>query len=251
MTPSALEARTAFGLIVPPSNPTVEPEIAWLLGSAARLHAARLPVMPGADLPERNRRYPGTYADGVAAFGSLRLDALAVGLTGASYPLGAAGDAVLCEELGARAKRPVATAARALVEAIAALAPRRVGLLSPYPGWLTGQADAFWAEAGVPIVETVKLDCEFRAYELTAAEVSAALGRFRADDLDLVLMSGTGMITIPAILPRARRGPVLLSSNIATAWWLARCAGLAATPALTAACPRLAALLPGDGSKAA
>ena len=244
MNPAPLDRATSLGLIVPPSNPTVEPEIAWLLGGAARMHAARLPVMPGADLQERNRRYPGTYAGGVAAFGSLRLDALAVGLTGASYPLGAAGDAALCAELSATAARPVATAARALIDAVAALRPARVGLLSPYPSWLTGQAHAFWAEAGVPIVETVKLEGEFRAYELTAAEVADALGRFVSRDLDLILMSGTGMITIPAILPRVGTGPLLLSSNIGTAWWLARAAGMAATPALVAACPPLAALLP-------
>jgi maleate isomerase len=238
-----LDRATALGLIVPPANPTVEPEIAWLLGAAARIHAARLPVMPGADLQERNRRYPGTYAGGVAAFGSLRLDALAVGLTGASYPLGAAGDAVLCTELSAKAGKPVATAARALVEALSALGVARVGLLSPYPSWLTGQAHAFWAGAGVPIVETVKLEGEFRAYELTAAEVAGALGRFTTPGLDAILMSGTGMITIPAILPRVGQGPLLVSSNIATGWWLARAAGMGATPALAAACPALAARL--------
>jgi maleate isomerase len=241
---SPLDRTTAFGLVVPPSNPTVEPEIAWLLGAAARLHAARLPLMPGADLAERNRRYPGTYAAAVAAFGSLRLAALAVGLTGASYPLGVAGDAALCADLSAAAGRPVATAARALIAAVGVLRPARVGLLSPYPGWLTAQALAFWAEAGVPIVETVKLPGEFRAYELSPAEVAEALGRFAARDLDLILLSGTGMLTLPAILPRAARGPVLLSSNLATAWWLARAAGLPATPAFAAACPALAAHLP-------
>jgi maleate isomerase len=238
-----LDRPTALGLIVPPSNPTIEPEIAWLLGAAARLHAARLPVMPGADLQERNRRYPGTYAGGVAAFGSLRLDALAVGLTGASYPLGAAGDAALCAELSAQAGRPVATAARALVEALSALGVARVGLLSPYPSWLTDQALAFWSDAGVPIVETVKLEGEFRAYELSAGEVGEALGRFTMPGLDAILLSGTGMITIPAILPRIGQGPLLVSSNIATAWWLARAAGMAPTPALVAACPALAARL--------
>ncbi|MDW8397864.1 MAG: hypothetical protein RMK90_04770 [Acetobacteraceae bacterium] len=241
---SPLDGPTAFGLIVPPANPTVEPEIAWLLGSAARLHAARLPVMPGADLAERNRRYPGTYAAAVAAFGSLPLSALAVGLTGASYPLGAVGDVALCEALTRQAGRPVATAARALLAALAVLRPARVGLLSPYPAWLTDQALAFWAEAGVPIVETVKLPGEFRAYELSPAEVAEALGRFAARDLELILLSGTGMLTLPAILPRAGAGPVLLSSNLATAWWLARMAGLPATAAFAAACPALARHLP-------
>jgi maleate isomerase len=243
VNPSPLDRPTAFGLIVPPANPTVEPEIAWLLGTAARLHAARLPLMPGADLRERNRRYPGTYAGGVAAFGNLRLDALAVGLTGASYPLGAAGDAALCAELSARAGKPVATAARALVEALAALGAARVGLLSPYPSWLTEQALAFWAEAGVTVAETVTLAGGFRAYEVTAAEVAEALGRFATHGLDAILLSGTGMITLPAILPRVGQGPPLVSSNIASAWWLARAAGIGATEALAAACPALAARL--------
>ncbi|MFN7634372.1 MAG: hypothetical protein ACK5PI_06585 [Acetobacteraceae bacterium] len=240
---SPLLGRTALGLVVPPSNPTVEPEIAWLLGGGARIHAARLPVMPGTDLAERNRRYPGTYAGTTAAFGSLRLDALAIGLTGASYPLGLDGDAALCEELTATTRRPVVTAARALVEALQAIGAKRIGLLSPYPAWLTGQAEAFWAAAGVTLAEVVKIDGEFRAYEMTAEEVSAALDRFTEPRLDAIMLSGTGMITLPAIVPRATAGRPRVSCNTATAFWLARAAGMRPTQELAAAAPALAALL--------
>ena len=73
----------ALGLVVPPANPTIEPEMARLVPSGARLFATRLPVFPG-DLKDRNRAYLGAYEAAFADFGSLRLQAHVIGLTGPS-----------------------------------------------------------------------------------------------------------------------------------------------------------------------
>ncbi len=228
------------GLVVPPANPTVEPEMAALLPAGVALHATRLPALAG-DLRARNAAYPAQYPAALASFGDLALDARVVGLTGATYRLGAQGDATFNESLAQGAGGWVRTASLAILEALRALGCDTLCLVSPYAAWLTELSVAYWQSGGLKIAQVVRMSEEFHAYDMRTDEVEAALARVRAPAGAAVVLSGTGLITLPAILAmRARIDAPLLSSNICCAWRVLDHLGLAASPALTAAAPALA-----------
>lgn len=234
------------GLLVPPANPTVEPEMHALLDGAASLYAARFAVMPGTTLEERNGRYLGMYRDAVTSFGDMKLAAILIALTGPSYRLRPARDLELTRELTAHAGGiPVLTASQAIAQALGALAARRLCLLSPYPEWLTAEAVAYWQEAGHEVVQVIKISETFRAYQLTDDEVAAALRSVDQDRVDATVMSGTGMLTLASILAaRTTATKPILSSNLCSAWWLLRAAGKPSAPSLLErAAPELAARL--------
>jgi maleate isomerase len=231
------------GVLVPPSNPSVEPELARCLDGKVSLYASRFAVMPGTTLLERNRRYLEQYRDSVKSFGELALRGIAIGLTGPSYRLMPDGDRALVRELSAHAGVPVITASAAIDDALTALRARRICVVSPYPQWLTDESVAYWRGTEREVAQVVKISEAFRAYELTNAEIGSALASVDTNAVDAIVMSGTGMLTLPAILA-ARMGTPILSSNLCCAWWLLKTARQReGSPLFSRAAPALAARL--------
>lgn len=220
-----------LGLVVPPENPTAEPEFATLLGHRVNVYTARFPTAPGLSLRDVLESWNRSLSDTLDLFGAMRLDGAVVACSASHYLLGPDGDRAFCAGLSERTGYPVWSSTQAILATCEALGLRRLTLVSPYQPWLTDTSRAFWEQAGLTVDAVVPVPAgdaggnrHYDPYEVTTA---AILERTAAADIpgdSALLFTGTGMGTLAALTELARREPgrTLLTSNLAAAWWAER-----------------------------
>ena len=214
----------AVGLIVPPSNPTLEQEIASLLDGPPQIHVARLPYCPERDLAARNELYLDRTLETARSFGTLPLQGILVGCTGSNYRLGPQEDQRRCDAAAAELGVPLVTASLAVLETILSLGFTRIQLELPYPEWLITLAVDYWQAAGLEVVSQHSL-LDFmnadNAYTIGSQELERYLQQLQVPAETAVLLSGTGMPTVEAMADLIQTYPApLISSNLCIAQWL-------------------------------
>lgn len=217
------------GVVVPPSNPVVERELDALVGDDHLVYTSRLPRYVGMTLQERNHLYVPAYAETLDRLAGLDVECALVAMTGPNYRLGLEGDRQLCAELTTTFGAPVRTTSLAIHDVLTALGVSRIHLVSPYPDWLTDEAERYWTGAGMSVVAVDRLLSEgekFRAYETSSDEVVEHLESLAPEPGCAVLLTGTGMVSIASIYRFGdRHGVPILSSNLCGAWWILRQSG--------------------------
>jgi maleate isomerase len=224
-----------LGVVVPPENPTAEPEFNHLVGSGMKVYTARFPVTPGLELKDMLETYNRVLPDTLGDFGGMRLDATVVACSASHYLLNPDGDRALCDELSRRVGHPVRSSTQAILALCEALGVDRLTLVSPYQPWLTDTSRAFWERAGLKVDDVVLVPAarnpdgseHYDPYEVTTRDILRRIRERRVPEGAALLFTGTGMGTLAALTELAGEdiGGPLFSSNLASAWWARRAVG--------------------------
>lgn len=203
-----------LGLFTPQANTTVEPEMAILTPPGLAWINARM--MSDKDtITARLLDYMAQFPDLLAQFANAPVDAIALGCTGASYLLGREKEDALLADIETRTGTPAFTGASASVDALNRLGAKRIALVSPYNSALDAESSSYWVSRGFEVVaesNAFRETTEFHPIYSLGAEVALnATGDLDGRDIDAVLMLGTGMPTLDAILakPFVGKAPVL------------------------------------------
>lgn len=204
-----------LGVVVPPENPTAEPEFHRLVGDRMNVYGARFPVTPGMALRDMLETYNAVLPETLARFGGMRLDAAVVACSASHYLLSPEGDRRFCAELSGRTGFPVLSSTQAILAACEALGLTRLTLVSPYEPWLTDTSRRFWEEAGLTVVRAVVVPAgdegRFNPYEVTTEAILRRVRERIPADGSALLFTGTGMYTLAALDELAHEtGRVLL-----------------------------------------
>ncbi|MEO6158499.1 MAG: hypothetical protein ABIQ39_12830 [Ilumatobacteraceae bacterium] len=211
---------------MPPSNPTVEPEMKALLDPASVIVDCFDP-RSDLDLPDRLVAYRQGSQPAATRLAAAGAAAIGVACTGSSYPVGIEGDgswrALLAESTGL----PVHTAASATFDLLTAIGATAITIVSPYPDWLTEQCANFWRSAGFGVLGVHAIENGDAIYATSTdamdAAVATAFGDFDETDRNIaIFVAGSGAASLASIEAVTAPAVPILSSNVALAWALHR-----------------------------
>ncbi|HVL57467.1 MAG TPA: hypothetical protein VM491_13255 [Burkholderiaceae bacterium] len=225
--------RARLGFLVPPGNPTTEPEVIRLTPPGVSVHFTRMVAHgePGSLLgqEDRNRTQIAHLPENVALLELVKPDVIALAHTATSYTLGRDGEEALIAQMEARGRFRFITAFGSVVEALRHLEVRRVSFGTPYGEAATLQCKAALESHGFEVASFGRLDGVVNIYDETSARAYRLARRIDCADAQAVFLSGVGMPTI-GVLDALERdlGKPVVSSIAATMWNALRIAGVRA-----------------------
>jgi maleate isomerase len=223
--------RARIGFLVPPGNPTVEPEMASLTPPGVTLHFTRMVAhgvtgsLQGQE--ERNRTQIAHLDENIALLAMVKPDVIVLAHTATSYTLGRAAEEALIRRIGDTFGIPLITAFGSVVAALGALGASRVAVGTPYDDDATRQCKANLEERGFAVVACERLEGVVNIYDETAERAYRLARKVCRDDADAVFLSGVGMPTLATLdLIERDVGKPAVSSAAAMMWNALRTAGL-------------------------
>jgi maleate isomerase len=124
------------------------------------------------------------------------------------------------EQLG----KPVVSAAGSVHQVLKLLKAKELNIISPYPEWLTAELTDFWRSAGYEINQVISLDKSGVIYDLSPADIAAAIAQAAAAidpqvESQVILIAGTGVPTLDSIEAVIEEISVpIVTSQIAGIW---------------------------------
>lgn len=209
------------GVLTPQANTTVEPEFGILLPPGTALVAARL-ISDKPTIDARLVDYVASLERSLDQFANAPVGAVAFACTGAAYLVEPAEEDRHLAEIQTARAYPVVTAANAVFDALGALGVRKIGIVSPYGDPLHDNALRYWEKRGLEIARVARITSDDAAfhpiYALGGAASGGALEAIGTTGLEAIVMLGTGLPTLPAILRAGGQPLPVISPNLCLVW---------------------------------
>ncbi len=215
--------RARLGFLVPPGNPTVEPEMMALAPSGVSLHFHRMTArgVPGSldGQAERNRTMVDNIDGSIELLAMVKPDVVVIAHTATSYYLGRHGEADLLARLEQSTGTRVVTAFGAVLRALERLGVRKLALAAPYSRETTLQGKAHLEAHGLEVVSFDNLKGVTNIYDETAERAYALARLVDREEAEAVFLTGTGMPTLPVLAALEQDlGKPVISSASAMMW---------------------------------
>ncbi|WP_210253746.1 hypothetical protein [Bradyrhizobium sp. S69] len=223
--------RARIGFLVPPGNPTVEPEMAELTPPGVSLHFTRMsaegPAGTHAGQEERNRSQVESIPACVRLLSMVGPSVIVLAHTATSYTLGEAREAALVTAMEALGNARFVTAFGSVLAAFKALGVRRIAYATPYSADMTALGRLHLEKCGVTVVNSGHLDNVRNIYEENSERAYAIARQVDRPDAEAIFLSGVGMPTLDALqVLEDDTGKPVISAASAMMWHALRTAGI-------------------------
>jgi maleate isomerase len=210
---------TGIGVIAP-YDYAIDRELWQLVPSDVTVHVTRTPQVDFAVGLEQAAAISdsATLAEASATLSAVRPATTVYLCTSGSFVHGVAGEAKLRMAMEAAGAVRAVTTSGALLDALAALGVKRVGVGTPYDLELTTHLDHFLEDAGVEPVGTAYLGMRGRIPQVSA-ETVRELAHTAAKGADAVFLACTNLPTIDLIPDLEHElGVPVLSATLVSVW---------------------------------
>ena len=221
-----------LGFLVPPGNPTTEPEVFRLAPAGVTLHFHRMFVAGGTPgshqgQEERNRQQAEHMEESARLLAMVKPAVIVMAHTATSYTLGRDGEAALVEKIERTTGIPFITAFGSVIAALGHLEAKRVALATPYAREWTLRGKSHLEAHGIEVASWGHLDDVANIYDETPERAHALARRVDVPQAQAIFLSGVGMPTIDVLarLERELDKPAV-SSCSAMVWNALRVAGV-------------------------
>jgi maleate isomerase len=223
--------RARLGFLVPPGNPTVEPEMMALAPAGVTVHFNRMVARgaPGSldGQGERNRTMIDNIDASIEMLALVEPDVIVLAHTATSYHLGREREADLVARLEKSTGTRVVTAFGSVMRALERLNVRKLALGAPYSRETTLQGKAHLETHGLHVVNFDNLKGVTNIYDETAERAYRLARLVDTAEAEAVFLTGTGMPTLPVLEALEQDlGKTVISSASAMMWHALRLAGV-------------------------
>lgn len=225
------ERRARLGFLIPPGNPTIEPEMFAMAPAGVSVHFSRMVTFDsGGTLhgqEERNRTQIEHLGESARLLAMAKPNVIMLAHTATSYTLGEHAEAKLLARLQDQHRMPFSSALGSVAAALNLFGAKRIALGAPYSEEMTLKGKARLEERGFEVVSYGRLENVTNIFDETP-ERAYQLGRsLDTPAVQAVFLTGLGMPTIPILSALEQDlGKLVISAASAMMWHALRLAGV-------------------------